>query len=139
MTTAADTQALACAQAAREAHGPVDLHILRQIIDDHRFIAHPVHVVFDERALGPGDLAFVHPRGQQPEDGFVISLHPTLRGRPDDCCLVLAYQLVLINWGPDATAQTAEIFAATLLTRPRETVYQQMCNLADGLAETPKR
>lgn len=134
MTQAADTQALACAQAAREAHGPVGLHVLRRIIDDRRFTSHPVHVVFDERALGPGDLAFVHPRGQEPADGFVISLHPTLRSRPDDCCLVLAYQLVLVNWGPSATADTAEIFAATLLDLPREVVYQRMCNLADGLA-----
>ncbi len=110
---------------------------LLRILDDRAFCRYPCEIVFDAAELRPGEFAHPVPKGERPEDGFALHVHPIFMMQPQQVPGLVLYQLVLVNYGPFATADDAETFGASALGLPRDDYYQRLCEAADGMgAET---
>jgi hypothetical protein len=107
---------------------------LSLILADRAFTRYPCELVFDAGPLQPGEFAHPVPRGEKPEEGFTLFVHPLFALQPDRVPCLALYQLVLVNYGPFVSAEDAEIFGAAALGLSRDQYYQQVCALADELA-----
>lgn len=103
------------------------------ILKDPACVRYPCEILFDASPLGPGEFAHPVPKGERPEDGFVMHVHPAYLTQQDSVPLLVLYQLVLVNYGAFASAEDAEIFGAAALGLDRESYYSQLCALADQL------
>ena len=120
---------------ARAIYGPeVDWPALQRMLSDERYVRFPVTVVFDADTLEPGELAFVEQVGASPAEGYRLTVHPSFEHQPALLPLIVAYQLVVVNYGEIATHEEAELFGATLLGLDVEGYYQRLCLAADGLS-----
>jgi hypothetical protein len=106
---------------------------LQRILLDRACVRYPTEIVFDEGGLMPGELAFPAPKGKSPEEGYTMFVHPGLVTQPLQAIYAILYQLVVINYGPFATTHDAEAFGAMALGLPKESYYQALCQIADGL------
>lgn len=118
----------------REKYGP---HIgwaeLQRVLQDRSCVRYPCEIVFDGGPLAPGELAYPAPRGERPEDGFSLHVHPYFAAQPDRLPAIVLYQLVLVNYGEFASADDAEIFGSTTLGLDQEAYYQSLCSASDEL------
>lgn len=105
---------------------------LSALLKDLKFVRFPVSVAFDLEPLKSGELAFPHQKTDSPSDGFVLYIHPGFKNKPQVHSLIIAYYLVVINYGEIVTNEHAEIFGSTLLGMNREEYYQKLCHLADS-------
>jgi hypothetical protein len=122
------------AAAARARYGPViDRLVLQRLLADRELIRYPVTLRFGTDALLDGEMAFPEPCGDHPRSGFTMWVHPLFRCRDDALALVVAYQLVRVNYADLASHEEAEWFGATLLGMEREAYYNALCALADEL------
>jgi hypothetical protein len=107
---------------------------LLQLLTNRKLVRYPCEVVFDAGPLEAGEFAQVAPKGERPEDGFTIFVHPFFMTQLNRVpCLVL-YQLVLVNYGDFASSDDAESFGAAALGILREEYYQMICELADQVS-----
>jgi hypothetical protein len=90
-------------------------------------------LVFDSARLNPGEFAFPEPKGDMPEEGFTLYVHPVYMTQLSLVPYLALYQLVTVNYGEFASADDAETFASTALGLPREEYYETLCGLADEL------
>ena len=119
---------------ARERHGPdIDLPALEAILADRKVVRYPVELSYGADALEPGEFAFAEPLGEHPSAGFRIWIHPRFQGDPR-VPLLVAYHLVVVNYGDIATAEDAELFGATLHAMERDAYYAVLCEAADALS-----
>jgi hypothetical protein len=110
----------------------LDIGRLGELLEDRRFIRHPVRYDFDGSALEPGEFAFAEPRDNgNPAAGFVIHVHPQFAARPEAVPLLVAYQLVRVNYGEIAGPEAAEVFALCGMTV--DDYYAALCRHADSL------
>jgi hypothetical protein len=118
----------------REKYGPgIGWEALLRILEDRAFVRYPCTVVFDAAGLHPGELAHPVAKGERPEEGFTMYVHPLfLAQRQRVPCLVL-YQLVLVNYGEFASPDDAETFAAAVLGLSRDECYRLLCEMADQI------
>jgi hypothetical protein len=120
--------------AIRAKYGP---HIgwteLQRILQDCAFVRYPCDIVFDAGPLQPGEFAHPVPRGDSPEEGFNLYVHPWFMLRPDRIPYLALYQLVLVNYGAFASADDAETFGACALGLSKEEYYRIVCELADEI------
>lgn len=115
-----------------EKYGPrIGWTALQQILQDRACVRYPCAVVFDASPLLPGEFAYPVPKGELPEDGFTMCVHPRFKAQPERVPYLVLYQLVLVNYGGFASADDAEVFGANALGLPREEYYQALCRLAD--------
>lgn len=127
--------AVAKALEVRAVYGPeLDYATMLRALDDRRFVRYPVHVVFDAEPLQEDEFAFMHQLDADPKEGFVFYLHPHFRGRDADLPLLMAYHLVVVNYGEIAGIEEAERFGAALCGLPVEAYYERVCALADEVA-----
>jgi hypothetical protein len=118
----------------REKHGPrLGWNELLRILEDRACVRYPCEVVFDAAPLQPGELAWPRPRGERPEEGFTICVHPYFMTQPERVPWLVLYQLVLVNYGEFASPEDAEIFGANALGVSREDYYRELCGMADEL------
>jgi hypothetical protein len=121
----------------REIHGKYGPHIgwkeLLRILEDRACVRYPCEVVFDARSLEPGEFAHPVAKGERPEDGFKMYVHPFFLTHLPQVPYLVLYQLVLVNYGEFASADDAETFGAAVLGLSREEYYQALCELADRL------
>jgi hypothetical protein len=119
----------------RAKFGPrIGLPDLRRILADRDCVRYPCELVFNAGPLRAGEAAHPVPKGERPEDGFTLCVHPHFSADPD-CVPVLAlYQLVLVNYGVFASPQDAENFGAAVLGISRDQYYSRLCALADEIA-----
>ena len=124
---------------ARLAYGPYwDFERIQNMMKDSKFVRFPVQIVFDASPLEPGEFAFVHQKNDQsPSDGFILFIHPFFEQQDDVLPLLIAYHLVVVNYGDIADSEEAEIFGATLMNMDKEEYYQAICALADQVTQTP--
>lgn len=117
-------------------HGP---HIgwteLQRVLADTDCVRYPTELAFDASPLLPGECAYAVPRGDRPEDGYTIFVHPHYRDDPDGVVRFVLYQLVVVNYGPFASPHDAESFGAAALGLTRDEYYTELCALADQLAD----
>ncbi len=106
---------------------------LQAILKDRTCVRYPCELVFDSARLNPGEFAFPEPKGDMPEEGFTLYVHPVYMTQLALVPYLAFYQLVAVNYGEFASADDAETFAAHALGLPREEYYQTLCDLADQL------
>ena len=102
-----------------------------RLLEDRRFVRYPCEIVFDNSALEPGEFAHPVPRGERPDEGFVLQVHPVFMTQLQRVPELILYQLVLVNYGDFATSDDAEIFGAAALGISRDAYYEAICELAD--------
>lgn len=118
----------------REKYGPrIGWEQLRLILDDRSVVRYPCEIEFSAEGLGPGEFAHPEPRGESPEDGFTMRVHPAYADQPDLVPYLVLYQLVVVNYGGFASAGDAEAFGAAALGMGRDDYYETLCRLADRL------
>jgi hypothetical protein len=108
---------------------------LQQILKDENCVRYPCEIVFDSAGLHPGELAHPTPKGDQPADGFTMFVHPLFMAQLPQVPPLVLYQLVLVNYGPFASADDAETFGAAALGLSKDEYYGRLCRLADQLEE----
>ena len=123
------------ARAAYGGEGPgLSMQSLEVLLNDRKFVRHPVRLNFDAAALEAGEFAYPQPvSADDPSEGFVMHVHPAFEGRADVIPLLVSYQLVCVNYGEIAGNEAAEAFGAALCGMEIEDYYQTLCRLADSL------
>jgi hypothetical protein len=121
-----------------ETYGPrIGWTQLAQILQDRTCVRYPCDVVFDAAPLAGGEFAHPVPKGERPEDGFSMYVHPFFMAQLDQVPLLVLYQLVLVNYGAFAAPEDAETFGAAALGLARDQYYEALCRLADELERSP--
>ena len=117
-------------------YGPqIGWNELQQILNDRACVRYPCEIVFDGSQLNAGDFAHPVPKGEHPEDGFTMYVHPVLMTQLSRVPHAVLYPLVVVNYGEFASPDDAETFGAAALGMDREEYYQTLCRLADEIAE----
>ena len=123
----------------KEIHAQFGPHIgwneLHLILNNRACVRYPCEIVFDEKPLRPGEFGHAAQKAEQPEAGFTLYLHPVLLTQLAKVPLAAFYHLVVVNYGDFASADDAEAFGAAALGLGREQYYQNLCELADEIAE----
>jgi hypothetical protein len=107
---------------------------LLQILEDRTCVRYPCEIVFDAGPLQAGEFAHPVAKGDRPEDGFTLYVHPFFMTQLEQVPLLALYQLVLVNYGAFAAPEDAETFGAAALGLARDEYYHALCRLADELA-----
>jgi len=106
---------------------------LLQILGDRSCVRYPCEIVFDAAPLQAGEFAHPVAKGDHPEEGFSLYVHPFFMTQLEQVPLLALYQLVLVNYGAFAGPEDAETFGAAALGLAREEYYRTLCRLADEL------
>lgn len=118
-----------------EKYGPhIGWKELKHILNDRSCVRYPCEIAFDGAALQPGELACPVMKGERPDEGFTLHVHPLLLTQLDRVPAVVLYQLVVVNYGDFASSEDAEAFGAASLGMSRDEYYQNICEVADELA-----
>jgi hypothetical protein len=119
----------------RQKYGPViGWNSVQRILEDRSCVRYPCAVVFDASPLEPGEFAYPVAKGEQPDAGFTIFVHPFFMTQLERVPHLVLYQLVLVNYGEFASADDAETFGATALGLAKDEYYRILCELADQIA-----
>lgn len=108
---------------------------LQQILLDRALVRYPCEIVFTAEGLREGEVAYPHPQGGPPEEGFSIRVHPIYMTELRMVPYLVLYQLVAVNYGEFAAIDDAETFAAAALGLAKDDYYNTLCQLADQLGE----
>lgn len=115
-----------------EKYGPrIGWKQLLQILEDRTCVRYPCEIVFDAAPLQAGEFAHPVAKGDHPQDGFTMYVHPVFMTQLEQVPLLVLYQLVLINYGAFAMAEDAETFGAAGLGLTKDEYYHVLCRLAD--------
>jgi hypothetical protein len=121
----------------REKYGPrIGWTELQRILQDRSCVRYPCEILFDAAGLQQGEFAHPVAKGEQPETGFTIFVHPLLLLQLERVPPLVLYQLVLVNYGDFASADDAETFGANALGLSKDDYYRALCEVADEF-ETP--
>jgi hypothetical protein len=118
----------------RAKYGPhIGWNELQQIVADRSCVRYPCEIAFGSGPLLAGEFAYPVMKGERPEDGFKMCVHPFFASRLERVPYLVLYQLVLVNYGEFASPEDAETFGASVLGISREDYYQTLCQMADEL------
>ncbi len=118
-----------------EKYGPhLGWNALLRLLQDRDVIRYPCEIVFDQSSLLEGEFAHPVQKGKTPAEGFTMYIHPYFCTQLERAVYLVLYQLVLINYGPFATPDDAEIFGANALGLAREDYYTALCAMADEIS-----
>ncbi len=132
--SAVSRHAIEKAKEIRARYGPViDYAAVLRMLEDRKSIRYPVEIRFVSEGIEPGMFANTRAVSENPDDGYVISLHQHFEDQTDVLPALILYQSVLVNYGDLATADDAELFASTLLGVERDEYYAQIIALTDAL------
>ncbi len=106
---------------------------LQALLNDRTCVRYPCTIVFDAAGLQPGEFAHPEPKGELPEAGFTLYVHPIYLTQLSLVPYLVLYQLVVVNYGEFASHEDAEAFAAAALGIEAELYYDTLCHLADQL------
>jgi len=104
---------------------------LLRSLEDRAFVRYPCEIAFDSGPLNPGEFAHPVARGERPEDGFTMYVHPFFLTQLQKVPYLVLYQLVLVNYGEFASPDDAETFGAAALGLSRDEYYRILCELSD--------
>jgi hypothetical protein len=110
---------------------------LQLLLQDRSAVRYPCELHFSDQALLPGEFAHPVAKGERPDAGFIMHVHPLFANRLETVPLLVLYQLVLVNYGGFASADDAETFGAHALGLPKEEYYRKLCALADEVTLNP--
>jgi len=106
---------------------------LQQILNDRECVRYSCEMVFDAGPLAAGEFAHPAARGEHPEDGFTMFIHPFYMTQLERVPHLVLYQLVLVNYGEFASPDDAETFGAAALGLSQDEYYATLCQMADEL------
>lgn len=106
---------------------------LQQLLADRALVRYPCEIVFDVTPLMPGEFAFPAQKGDSPEDGFTMFVHPAFAQELDRVPALVLYHIVAVNYGEFASADEAETFGAAALGLTRDEYYAVLCGVSDLL------
>jgi hypothetical protein len=113
-------------------HGaPLDRETLERLLADRALVRYPCEIVFDAAQLLPGEFAHPLPKGEQPEEGFTLCVHPYFEHSPAHVAYAALYVIVVVNYGEFASHDEAETFGAAALGLTRDEYYEQLCAMSD--------
>ena len=116
----------------REKYGPrIGWTELQRILQDRSCVRYPCEILFDAAGLQQGEFAHPVAKGEQPETGFTIFVHPLLLLQLERVPPLVLYQLVLVNYGDFASADDAETFGANALGLSKDDYYRALREVAD--------
>ena len=116
----------------RAKYGPdIGWNELLRLLEDRTCVRYPCEIIFDAAPLEPGEFAHPVARGDRPEEGFSMFVHPFFLTRLERVPYLVLYQLVLVNYGEFAAADDAETFGAAALGLTEQEYYAALCELAD--------
>jgi hypothetical protein len=123
-----------------EKYGPrIGWNELLLILADRACVRYPCEIAFDSAPLEEGEFAHPVPKGDKPEDGFTIHVHPYYAVDLSRLPFLVLYQLVLVNYGGFSSPDDAEIFGANAMGLPKDEYYRAVCEMADELAGDEER
>jgi hypothetical protein len=118
----------------RAKYGPrIGWKELLRILEDRECARYPCQVAFDAGPLLPGECAHPVAKGERPEDGYTMCVHPYFMTDLDRVPYLVLYQLVLVNYGEFASPQDGETFGAGILGLHQDDYYLALCELADQI------
>ena len=118
----------------RSNYGPkIGWDELLLILADRLVCRYPCEIIFDDAPLQEGEFAFPKPRGQLPEEGFTLFVHPYFQQDLDRVPYLALYQLVLVNYGEFVSSLDAESFGAAAFGLSNEEYYGHICAMADEI------
>jgi hypothetical protein len=106
---------------------------LQRLLTDRVYVRYPCEIVFDAALLRPGEFAHPIQKGESPEEGFTMAVHPIFMVQLDLAPALVLYQLVALNYGEFASSDEAETFGAAALGLTRDEYYAMLCDAADQL------
>jgi hypothetical protein len=106
---------------------------LLRVLEDRSCVRYPCEITFDASPLSCGEFAHPVARGESPEDGFTMYVHPLFMTELPRVAYLVFYQLVVVNYGEFASADDAEAFGANALGLSREDYYAALCEMADRI------
>jgi len=109
-----------------------ELHL---ILADREATRYPCEIAFSDLPLRDGEFAHPVAKSDNPEDGFVMHVHPFFSTQPGHVPALVLYQLVLVNYGDFASPTDAEIFGSAVLGISQEEYYLALCEMADLVSE----
>lgn len=109
---------------------------LQQLLLDRAFVRYPCEIAFDAEELHEGEFAHPVPKGERPDEGFRICVHPYFATQLDRVPALVLYQLVAVNYGDFASAADAETFGSAALGISVDAYYEMICRMADELQGT---
>ena len=109
----------------------LDRDVLQRLLADRTQVRYPCEIVFDDAPLLPGEFAHALQKGEKPEDGFSLVVHPFFVTRPDLVPALVLYHLVTVNYGDFASSDEAETFGAAALGLTRDEYYALLCDCSD--------
>lgn len=123
------------ANEARLRYGPYwDYERICNMLADKSCIRFPVEIIFSAEQLEPGEFAYMHHIDSDDSDaGFVLYIHPFFQGRDDVLPHLIAYHLIVVNYGDIAGTEEAELYGSTLLNIDQEEYYRCVCECADQI------
>jgi hypothetical protein len=110
---------------------------LQRLLLDSAYVRYPCEIAFDAAALLPGEAAHPVQKGDRPEDGFTMFVHPLFMLELDRVVFLVLYQLVVVNYGEFASADEAETFGAAALGLTRDEYYSALCEMVEQVGGTP--
>jgi len=115
-------------------YGPqIGWNELQRLLADRIYVRYPCEIVFDATPLLSGEFAHPVQKGERPEDGFTMFVHPQFTTQLDRVPGLVLYQLVAVNYGEFASGVEAETFGAAALGLTRDEYYALLCDYADQL------
>jgi len=115
-------------------YGPqISWDSLQLLLNDRAYVRYPCEIAFDAAQLFAGEFAQPIQKGEHPEEGFTMFVHPFFATRPDLVPALVLYQLVPLNYGEFASSDDAETFGAAALGLTRDEYYDLLCGCADQL------
>jgi hypothetical protein len=119
-----------------EKYGPhLGWNELLRLLEDRKCVRYPCDIVFDSAPLSDDEVAHAAAKGEKPEEGFTIFVHPYFSTQLGRVPFLVLYQLVLVNYGEFASADDAEIFGSHALGISTDEYYETLCALADEIGE----
>src|SRR4051812_11641659 len=109
---------------------------LQRLLEDRTQVRYPCEIVFDAAGLQPGEFAHPAPKGENPEEGVTMFVHPLFMTQLDQVPALVLYQLVAVNYGEFASSDDAETFGAAALGLTRDEYYDRLCDFSDQLGGT---
>ena len=110
---------------------PIGWAELQALLNDRAYVRYPCEIVFDGAQLNPGEFAYPMPKGNTPEEGFTMFVHPVFMLELARVPALVLYHLVTVNYGEFASSDDAETFGAAALGLTRDEYYAMMCECAD--------
>lgn len=107
---------------------------LLKILEDRSVVPYRVILSYNGDPLQPGEFGFMmNLKEGEPDEGFLLYMHPHLRDLGDDLVPLIAYQLVVMFGANDVTHSDAERFGATIMGMDEQAYYEKVCELADSI------